>query len=50
MIDQMIQDGTYLTLYRKYFKRPLAAALLKERPALAGQVAGTELAPTESRS
>lgn len=44
-IDAMIDDGTYLTLYRKYFTHPVAADLLKERPNLAEKVAGTDLAP-----
>jgi polar amino acid transport system substrate-binding protein len=46
-IDAMIDDGTYLTLYRKYFTHPVAADLLKERPKLAEKVAGTDLAPTQ---
>jgi polar amino acid transport system substrate-binding protein len=45
-IDAMIDDGTYLTLYRKYFKHPVAADLLKERPKLSEKVKGTDLAPT----
>jgi hypothetical protein len=44
-IDAMIDDGTYLTLYRKYSTHPVAADLLQERPKLADKVAGTDLAP-----
>ena len=44
-IDKMIEDGTYLKLYRTYFKRPIAAPLIKEKPGLAHQVAGTDMAP-----
>lgn len=46
-IDKMIDDGTYVTLYRKYFHDPVAADLIKERPNLAAAVKGTELAPAE---
>ncbi|MBP2324976.1 polar amino acid transport system substrate-binding protein [Kibdelosporangium banguiense] len=45
-IDAMIDDGTYVRLYRKYFKAPIAADLLKERPRLADKIRGTDLAPT----
>jgi polar amino acid transport system substrate-binding protein len=44
-IDAMIEDGTYLTLYRKYFTHPVAAGLLTVRPNLAAKVEGTDLAP-----
>ncbi|WP_030669352.1 substrate-binding periplasmic protein [Streptomyces cellulosae] len=44
-IDAMIDDGTYIKLYRKYFQDPVAADLIKERPRLAEQVEGTDLAP-----
>jgi polar amino acid transport system substrate-binding protein len=44
-IDAMIEDGTYLKLYKKYFQDPVAANLLKERPKLADKVKGTALAP-----
>ncbi|MFD5735711.1 substrate-binding periplasmic protein [Streptomyces sioyaensis] len=44
-INEMIDDGTYVKLYRKYFNEPVAASLLKERPNLKQQVAGTDLAP-----
>ncbi|MET9759406.1 transporter substrate-binding domain-containing protein [Streptomyces sp. NPDC006372] len=37
-IDQMIDDGTYIRLYKKYFHDPIAADLIKERPKLAEQV------------
>jgi polar amino acid transport system substrate-binding protein len=46
-IDAMIDDGTYVKLYRKYFQDPIAANLIKERPNLAKQVKGTDLAPAE---
>jgi polar amino acid transport system substrate-binding protein len=44
-IDAMIEDGTYLTLYRKYFTHPVSANLLELRPNLAAKVEGTDLAP-----
>ncbi|MEV0495059.1 substrate-binding periplasmic protein [Streptomyces atratus] len=46
-IDAMIDDGTYVKLYKKYFQDPIAADLIKERPNLAKQVEGTDLAPAE---
>jgi len=46
-INAMIDDGTYLTLYKKYFEDPISADLIKERPGLAKQVKNTSLAPTE---
>ncbi|MEV5912722.1 substrate-binding periplasmic protein [Streptomyces chartreusis] len=44
-IDAMIEDGTYIKLYRKYFRDPIAADLIVERPKLAKQVMNTDLAP-----
>lgn len=38
-IDDMIDDGTYLTLYRKWFKQPVSAKLQKIRPGLANALA-----------
>jgi hypothetical protein len=49
-IDAMIDDGTYVTLYRKYFKDPIAAALLQERPKLAAKIQGTDLASPKRRT
>jgi polar amino acid transport system substrate-binding protein len=46
-IDKMIEDGTWVKLYKKYFHHPVAADLLRERPELAHQVAGTDLEPTD---
>ncbi|EGX57327.1 ABC transport system, periplasmic solute-binding protein precursor [Streptomyces zinciresistens K42] len=46
-LDAMIKDGTYVRLYKKYFKDPIAVDLLKERPELASRIKGTDLAPTE---
>jgi polar amino acid transport system substrate-binding protein len=46
-IEAMIDDGTFLELYRKYFKRPLPPNLLKVRPSLAEKVEGTDLAPSQ---
>ncbi|MGR3931716.1 substrate-binding periplasmic protein [Streptomyces sp. BRA346] len=46
-IDAMIDDGTYLKLYKKYFQDPVSADLIKERPGLAKQVENTSLAPSE---
>ncbi|MGP8297666.1 substrate-binding periplasmic protein [Streptomyces inhibens] len=46
-IDAMIDDGTYVTLYKKYFQDPIAADLIKKRPRLAKQVKGTDLAPAK---
>lgn len=40
-IDEMIADGTYKTLYDKYFTRPVSAQLVAERPALAKYAAPT---------
>ncbi|WP_052310317.1 substrate-binding periplasmic protein [Streptomyces viridochromogenes] len=37
-IDEMIDDGTYIKLYRKYFHDPIAADLVKERPKLTKQI------------
>ncbi|MFE0254393.1 substrate-binding periplasmic protein [Streptomyces sp. NPDC059010] len=45
-IDAMIDDGTYIKLYRKYFHDPIAADLITERPNLAKQVLNTDLAPS----
>ncbi|MFD5948442.1 substrate-binding periplasmic protein [Streptomyces collinus] len=45
-IDAMIDDGTYIKLYRKYFRDPIAADLIVERPKLAKQVMNTDLAPS----
>ncbi|WP_215447737.1 ABC transporter substrate-binding protein [Streptomyces sp. ATCC 21386] len=45
-IDAMIDDGTYVKLYRKYFHDPIAADLLTVRPKLASRIAGTDLEPT----
>ncbi|GAA4555239.1 hypothetical protein [Streptomyces collinus] len=42
----MIDDGTYIKLYRKYFRDPIAADLIVERPKLAKQVMNTDLAPS----
>ncbi|WP_405615217.1 substrate-binding periplasmic protein [Streptomyces sp. NBC_00076] len=44
-INAMIDDGTYIKLYRKYFHDPIAIDLIKERPNLAKQVENTDLAP-----
>ncbi|WP_405876345.1 substrate-binding periplasmic protein [Streptomyces sp. NBC_00005] len=46
-INAMIDDGTYLTLYKKYFHDPISADLIKVRPGLAKQVKNTSLAPSE---
>ncbi|MPY62092.1 amino acid ABC transporter substrate-binding protein [Streptomyces spongiae] len=46
-IDAMIDDGTYVKLYKKYFHDPVAADLIKERPNLAKQVMNTDLAPVQ---
>ncbi|MFI9753929.1 hypothetical protein [Streptomyces collinus] len=45
-IDAMIDDGTCIKLYRKYFRDPIAADLIVERPKLAKQVMNTDLAPS----
>jgi polar amino acid transport system substrate-binding protein len=42
----MIDDGTYLKLYRKYFDDPIATALIKAHQSLARQVRRTDPAPT----
>lgn len=44
----MIDDGTYVKLYRKYFHDPIAADLITVRPKLASQIADTDLEPTKS--
>ncbi|MDQ0750026.1 polar amino acid transport system substrate-binding protein [Streptomyces africanus] len=44
-IDAMIDDGTYVKLYKKYFHDPIASDLIRERPKLARQVMNTDLAP-----
>jgi polar amino acid transport system substrate-binding protein len=46
-INAMIDDGTYIKLYKKYFQDPVSADLIKERPGLAKQVKNTRLAPSE---
>ncbi|MFC9684191.1 substrate-binding periplasmic protein [Streptomyces sp. NPDC056948] len=46
-IDAMIDDGTYIKLYKKYFRDPIAADLVKERPKLTKQIMNTDLAPSE---
>lgn len=46
----MINDGTYLKLYRKYFKPPIGAYLLAERPKLTDKIRGTGLAPQSLRN
>ncbi|NGO07983.1 amino acid ABC transporter substrate-binding protein [Streptomyces sp. HC44] len=46
-IDAMIDDGTYIKLYKKYFHDPIATDLIKERPNLASQVVNTDLEPTQ---
>ncbi len=46
-INAMIDDGTYVKLYKKYFQDPVSADLIKERPKLAKQVENTSLAPSE---
>ncbi|MEU0071234.1 transporter substrate-binding domain-containing protein [Streptomyces sp. NPDC006332] len=46
-IDAMIEDGTYIKLYRKYFHDPIAHDLILERPKLAQQITkNPDLAPT----
>ncbi|GAA4305078.1 ABC transporter substrate-binding protein [Streptomyces venetus] len=46
-IDEMIDDGTYIRLYKKYFHDPIASDLIKERPKLAEQVMNhPDLAPS----
>jgi polar amino acid transport system substrate-binding protein len=47
-IDAMIDDGTYIKLYKKYFQDTIAADLIKERPRLAKQVENTSLAPSQN--
>lgn len=47
-IDAMIDDGTYIRLYKKYFHDPIARDLIRERPKLARQVMNTDLAPARS--
>ncbi|WNZ09983.1 hypothetical protein [Streptomyces sp. 11x1] len=47
-LDAMIDDGTYVKLYRKYFHDPIAADLITVRPKLASQIADTDLEPTKS--
>ncbi|GAA2400428.1 transporter substrate-binding domain-containing protein [Streptomyces coeruleofuscus] len=46
-IDAMIEDGTYIKLYKKYFHDPIARDLIMERPKLAQQlIEHPDLAPT----
>lgn len=40
-IDEMINDGTFATLYAKYFTRPVSPLLVAERPALGKLAEGT---------
>lgn len=46
-IDAMIEDGTYVRLYRKHFHDPIAADLLTVRRKPASQIASTDLEPTK---
>ncbi|MFI7293394.1 substrate-binding periplasmic protein [Streptomyces sp. NPDC050121] len=46
-IDAMIEDGTYVRLYKKYFHDPIAKDMLRERPKLVWQInKHPDLSPT----
>lgn len=47
-IDAMIADGTYLTLYAKWFKNPVSPKLVELRPGLASALESAAPAGSES--